>query len=119
MCADRRRRCTSVEGPGRIVWSSYASCEGPCSSSREGAVSREVDPMDVTTPIEWQPAIDSATRSRAVQAAQGYCAFDVLLAGGQLVDFITGGIPAAPFGIVRPMIAICQSPGPRTDAPPP
>jgi len=72
--------------------------------------------MDTTTPIEWQPAIDSATRSRAVQAAQGYCAFDVLLAGGQLVDVITGEIRGADVGIVGPMIASVHAPGTRTDA---
>ena len=64
--------------------------------------------MDKTTPIEWQPAIDSATRSRAVQAAQGNCAFDVLLAGGQLIDVITGEIRAA-------LIELLESPDKRED----
>jgi adenine deaminase len=72
--------------------------------------------MDMTTPMEWQPEIDAATRARAVQAAQGNCAFDLLLAGGQLVDVITGEIRAADVGIVGPIIASVHTPGTRADA---
>src|SRR5216683_2566507 len=65
---------------------------------------------------QWQPEIDSLTRRRAVQAAQGSASFDLLLKGGQLIDVITGEIRPADIGIVGPMVASVHAPGTRSDA---
>ena len=64
----------------------------------------------------WQPEIDSPTRSRAVDAAQGFVPFDLLLRGGLVIDVITGEIRPADVGIVGPMIASVHEPGSLTDA---
>ncbi|MBB3290836.1 MULTISPECIES: adenine deaminase [unclassified Rhizobium] len=55
-------------------------------------------------------------RLRAVAAARGDQAFDLLIAGGRLVDMVTGQIRAADIGIVGPLIASVHAPGTRTDA---
>ena len=55
-------------------------------------------------------------RLRAVAAARGDQAFDLLIAGGRLVDMVTGQIRAADIGIVGPLIASVHAPGSRTDA---
>lgn len=65
---------------------------------------------------EFPGVIDSATRSRAVFAAQGKAPFDVLLVGGTVVDVITGELRAADIGIVGAMIASVHPPGTRADA---
>jgi adenine deaminase len=64
----------------------------------------------------WQPEIDSDTRSRAVDAAQGLAPFDVLLRGALVVDVITGELRPADVGIVGPMIASVHGPRSRSDA---
>src|SRR5580658_5469029 len=56
-------------------------------------------------------------RSRAVLAAQGHAAFDVLIVGGTIVDVITGELRAADVGIVEAMIASVHPSGSRVDAP--
>ncbi|WP_047460568.1 adenine deaminase [Rhizobium rhizogenes] len=55
-------------------------------------------------------------RARAVAAARGDAPFDLLIAGGRLVDMVTGQIRAADIGIVGPLIASVHVPGSRTDA---
>ncbi|MGA3090349.1 MAG: adenine deaminase C-terminal domain-containing protein [Terriglobales bacterium] len=60
--------------------------------------------------------IDAATRSRAVLAAQGGTAFDVLITGGTVVDVITGELRLADVGITGAMISSVHPPGSRTDA---
>jgi adenine deaminase len=55
-------------------------------------------------------------RARAVAAARGDEPFDLLIAGGRLVDMVTGQIRAADIGIVGPLIASVHAPGSRTDA---
>ncbi|WP_168880093.1 adenine deaminase [Rhizobium sp. P28RR-XV] len=55
-------------------------------------------------------------RLRAVAAARGDQPFDLLIAGGRLVDMVTGQIRAADIGIVGPLIASVHAPGSRTDA---
>lgn len=66
--------------------------------------------------MNWQPKIDTPTRARAIQAAQGHVPFDLLLTGGQIVDVITGEIRHADLGLIGPMIASVHAPGTRTDA---
>src|SRR6516162_6881755 len=66
--------------------------------------------------MNWQPQIDLATRIRAVDAAQGRTAFDLLLHGGSIVDVITGEVRAADVGIIGAMIASVHAPGSRNDA---
>lgn len=61
-------------------------------------------------------AITAATRRRAVQAARGETAFDLLLTDLQLIDMATGEIRAADVGIVGEMIASVHPPGSRRDA---
>jgi adenine deaminase len=65
---------------------------------------------------EFPGQIDAATRTRAVKAAQGEAAFDVLITGGTVVDVITGELRAADIGIVGEMIASVHAGGGRTDA---
>ncbi len=61
-------------------------------------------------------AVDPAIRARAVQAAQGFSPFDLLLAGGTVVDVVTGELRAADIGCVGPLIASVHAPGQRRDA---
>jgi len=61
-------------------------------------------------------AVDPAVRARAVRAAQGLAPFDLLLAGGVVVDVMTGRLRDADVGIVGPLIAGVVPRGSRTDA---
>jgi adenine deaminase len=65
---------------------------------------------------EFPGVIDAATRSRAVQAAQGEAAFDVVITGGTVVDVITGELRPADIGITGAMIASVHPRGARADA---
>jgi len=49
--------------------------------------------------------VDPAVRARAVAAAQGREPFDLLLAGGTVVDVGCGELRAADVGIVGPLVA--------------
>jgi adenine deaminase len=60
--------------------------------------------------------VDPAVRRRAVDAAQGFTAFDLLLTGGTVVDVSTGKLRPADVGIVGPMIASVHPRGTRCDA---
>jgi adenine deaminase len=60
--------------------------------------------------------VDPAIRARAVRAARGSAPFDLLLAGGTVVDVATGELRAADVGIVGPIIASVHPPGTREDA---
>jgi adenine deaminase len=60
--------------------------------------------------------VDPATRLRAVQAARGAAPFDLLLAGGTVVDVATGELRAADVGIVGPLVASVHPRGERADA---
>jgi adenine deaminase len=60
--------------------------------------------------------VDPAIRARAVQAARGSAPFDLLLAGGTVVDVATGELRAADVGIVGPLIASVHPAGTRQDA---
>jgi adenine deaminase len=60
--------------------------------------------------------VDPAIRARAVQAARGAAPFDLLLAGGTVVDVATGELRAADVGIVGPLIASVHPAGLRDDA---
>jgi adenine deaminase len=51
-----------------------------------------------------------------VRAALGEAPFDLLLAGGTIVDVVTGELRPADVGIVGPMIASVHAPGARNDA---
>ncbi|MFT4181480.1 MAG: adenine deaminase [Rhizobium sp.] len=55
-------------------------------------------------------------RARAVAAARGDAPFDLLIAGGQVVDMVTGKIRAADIGIVGRLIASVHAPAGRSDA---
>jgi adenine deaminase len=59
---------------------------------------------------------EPALRRRAVAAARGDVPFDVLIAGGTLVDMTTGELRAADIGIVGPLIASVHARGTRADA---
>lgn len=59
---------------------------------------------------------DDTLRSRAVVAARGDAPFDVLIAGGTLVDMVTGELRAADIGLIGPLIASVHAAGSRTDA---
>jgi adenine deaminase len=59
---------------------------------------------------------DDVLRARAVAAARGDAAFDVLITGGTLVDVVTGELRAADIGIVGPLIASVHEPASRSDA---
>lgn len=59
---------------------------------------------------------ESALRRRAVAAARGDLPFDVLIAGGTLVDMMTGELRAADVGIVGPLVASVHVRGKRDDA---
>ncbi|WP_223567504.1 adenine deaminase [Agrobacterium tumefaciens] len=73
--------------------------------------------MSAQSPIR-EPADlnDDALRTRAVAAARGDAAFDVLITGGTLVDVVTGELRAADIGIVGPLIASVHEPASRSDA---
>jgi adenine deaminase len=59
---------------------------------------------------------DPQLRTRAVAAARGDVAFDVLIAGGRLLDVVTGVIREADIGLVGPLIASVHPPATRRDA---
>ena len=59
---------------------------------------------------------DMDLRSRAVAAARGDAPFDVLIAGGILVDVVTGELRPADVGLVGPLIASVHPRGARVDA---
>ncbi len=59
---------------------------------------------------------DMDLRSRAVAAARGDAPFDVLIAGGILVDVVTGELRPADVGLVGPLIASVHPRGARGDA---
>ncbi|MFT8242472.1 adenine deaminase [Roseomonas sp. BN140053] len=59
---------------------------------------------------------EAATRARAIRAARGAEPFDLLLAGGTVVDVATGELRAADLGLVGGLIASVHSPGARRDA---
>ncbi len=59
--------------------------------------------------------VDPGVRSRAVAAAQGAAPFDLLLAGGTVVDVGCGELRPADVGVVGPLIASVHPPGSRTD----
>lgn len=69
--------------------------------------------MSATEPKDLN---DPALRARAVAAARGDAPFDLLIAGGRLLDVVTGLIREADIGIVGPLIASVHAPGSRTDA---
>jgi adenine deaminase len=60
--------------------------------------------------------VDSATRARAVAAAQGSAPFDLLLTGGTVVDVGSGELRRADVGIVGPLVASVHEAGTRADA---
>ncbi|KQV66028.1 adenine deaminase [Rhizobium sp. Root1220] len=66
-----------------------------------------VEPMDLNDPV---------LRARAVAAARGDAPFDVLIAGGRLLDVVTGIIREADVGLVGPLIASVHAPASRADA---
>lgn len=63
---------------------------------------RRAEPSDLT---------NTDLRQRAVAAARGDLAFDVLVTGGTLVDMVTGELRLADIGIVGEMIASVHKPG--------
>ncbi|WP_176086363.1 adenine deaminase C-terminal domain-containing protein [Martelella sp. HB161492] len=65
---------------------------------------------------EPEDLADGRLRTRAVAAARGDAAFDLLIAGGSLVDVATGEIRAADIGLVGPLIASVHAPAARSDA---
>src|SRR5258708_3173697 len=60
-------------------------------------------------------AVEPSIRARAVAAAQGREPFDLLLAGGTVVDVGCGELRAADVGIVGPLVASVHERGTRTD----
>ncbi len=59
---------------------------------------------------------DAGLRDRAVLAATGTAAFDVLIVGGTVADMATGELRPADIGLVGPLIASVHPPGTRSDA---
>ena len=59
---------------------------------------------------------DPALRTEAVAAARGDRPFDILIAGGTLIDVVTDERRAADIGIVGPLIASVHAPGTHNDA---
>jgi adenine deaminase len=59
---------------------------------------------------------DPVLRARAVAAARSDAPFDVLIAGGRLLDVVTGLVREADIGLVGPLIASVHAPASRTDA---
>ncbi len=73
--------------------------------------------MSAKSPIREPADLNhDALRARAVAAARGDAAFDVLITGGTLVDVVTGELRAADIGIVGPLIASVHEPASRSDA---
>jgi adenine deaminase len=70
----------------------------------------------MTRPFELFDLNLPELRHRAVQAARGECAFDVLVKGGTVVDVVTGELRLTDIGIVGPLIASVHAPGSRADA---
>lgn len=70
----------------------------------------------MTRPQEPMDLMDPALRPRAVAAARGGAAFDMLITGGVVVDMVTGEQRAADVGLVGPLIASVHAPGTRGDA---
>lgn len=70
----------------------------------------------MTRPFELFDLNLPELRHRAVQAARGDAAFDVLLRGGTVVDVVTGELRLADIGLVGPMIASVHAPGSRADS---
>ena len=68
---------------------------------------------DISEPDDFA---ELALRRRAVAAARGDAPFDILIAGGTLVDMVTGELRAADVGIVGPLIASVHARGKRNDA---
>ena len=64
-------------------------------------------------PIDLQ---DRALRDRAVAAARGDAAFDILIGNGRLFDAVTGEVRQADIGLVGAMIASIHPAGSRADA---
>ncbi|WP_210270581.1 adenine deaminase [Ensifer oleiphilus] len=60
--------------------------------------------------------MDATLRARAIAAARGSEAFDLLITGGTVVDMVTGERRAADVGIVGALIASVHAPGSRSDA---
>jgi adenine deaminase len=65
---------------------------------------------------EFPGTIDAAIRSRAIRAAQGEAAFDVLIVGGTIVDVVTGELRPADIGLTGTMVASVHPSGSRADA---
>ncbi len=63
-----------------------------------------------------QSYLDEETRSRAVAAALGNEAFDLILTGGTVVDVGTGELRQADVGLVGPMVASVHPTGSRADS---
>ncbi len=59
---------------------------------------------------------DAALRDRAVLAATGKTAFDVLIVGGTVADMATGELRPADIGLVGPLIVSVHPPGTRSEA---
>lgn len=57
-----------------------------------------------------------ALRSEAVAAARGDRPFDILIAGGTLIDVVTGERRPADIGLIGALIASVHAPGTRSDA---
>ncbi|MDF0698515.1 adenine deaminase C-terminal domain-containing protein [Rhizobium sp. MC63] len=72
--------------------------------------------MNATPRQEPADLNDPALRARAVAAARGDAAFDVLITGGRLLDAVTGLIRDADIGLVGALIASVHAPASRTDA---
>ncbi|MGF6176317.1 adenine deaminase [Ensifer sp. 4252] len=70
----------------------------------------------MTRPQEPMDLMDSALRARAVAAARGAAAFDMLIIGGVVVDMVTAEQRAADVGLVGSLIASVHAPGSRNDA---
>jgi adenine deaminase len=60
--------------------------------------------------------VDESVRAAAIAAAQGLRGFDVLIAGGTVVDVGCGELRVADVGIVGPLIASVHPTGSRDDA---
>lgn len=70
-------------------------------------MSRQSEPGDLADP---------ELRKSAVAAARGDRPFDLLVAGGTVVDMVTGELRPADIGIVGPLIASVHEAGSRRDA---
>lgn len=72
----------------------------------------------MTANLRQEPADlnEPALRARAVAAARGDRAFDVLVTGGRILDAITGLVREADIGLVGALIASVHAPASRADA---